>query len=120
MEGRDPWLYSAFVRWHLEYYDQFWAPNSDKNTDVLEQRATKTARALENTAYKESLRELGLFSPEKRKTGNASLLFSTTRQQVIDKMEPGCTEKYVEIMKNKRQIVEEREEKLCEKGQTLQ
>lgn len=34
-------------------------------------------------------------------TGNASLLFPTTQQQVIDQMEPGCTEIYVERMKRK-------------------
>lgn len=49
-------------------------------------------------------------------TGNASLLFPTTQQQVIDQMEPGCTEIYVERMKRKINC----SRKLGGKGQMLQ
>ena len=63
-------LYSALVGLHLEYCIHMWSPQYRRDVDLLkciQRMATQMIQRMEHIPYKERLRELELFSLERRR-----------------------------------------------------
>lgn len=89
-------LYNAYVRPHLEYCVQAWSPHYRKDIEMLEKvqrRATKLINGFDRLDYESRLRELDMFSLERRyKRGDMIEVY-----KIFNGMDDLCFEDFFEL-----------------------
>ena len=79
-------FYSALMRHHVQYCIQAWGPKYKKDVDLewVQRRAMKMIRRLEHLSCRNRLRDLGLFSLEKRRIqGDPTAVFQFISRREI-------------------------------------